>query len=78
MSKSVTVYSTPGCAWCMKTRQWLDGHDILYREIDVSADTEARERLIALTGQMAVPVIDIDGEIAIGYDEIWLKEKLVV
>ena len=32
--------------------------------------------MITKSGQMGVPVIDIDGEITVGFDEKWLRQKL--
>jgi len=32
--------------------------------------------MVKKTGQLAVPVIDIDGEISVGFDEKWLRQKL--
>jgi glutaredoxin 3 len=76
MANSVKVYSTPTCPWCKKTKQLLDDNNIEYQDIDISQDNAAREEIINLTGQMTVPVIDIDGELAVGFDEKWIKQQL--
>ena len=54
----------------------LDENKVTYENLDVASDKIAREEMLSKTGQFAVPVIDIDGEIAVGYDEQWLKQKL--
>ncbi len=72
----VTVYSTPTCPWCKKVKQFLDEHDVEYEDIDVSSDQEKAQAMIKLSGQMGVPVVDIDGEITVGYDEKTLKKLL--
>lgn len=54
----------------------LDENKVIYRNLDVAKDKVAREEMLSKTGQFAVPVIDIDGEISVGYDEKWLKQKL--
>ena len=54
----------------------LDENKVTYKNLDVAADKVAREEMLNKTGQFAVPVIDIDGEISVGYDEKWLKQKL--
>ena len=54
----------------------LDENKITYTSLDVAKDKVAREEMLNKTGQFAVPVVDIDGEVAVGYDEKWLKEKL--
>jgi len=55
---------------------FLEQHNIAYQEVDVATDRAAREEMVRKTGRMAVPVIDIDGDFIIGFDEGRLKEKL--
>lgn len=74
--KSVKVYSTPVCPWCRKLKQLLEESKIDYRDIDISEDKAGREEVVNKTGQMAVPVIDIDSELAAGFDAGWIKQKL--
>ncbi len=54
----------------------LDQNKVPYQNLDVASDKAARDEMISKTGQMAVPVVDIDGEVAVGYDEKWLRQKL--
>jgi len=54
----------------------LDQNKILYKYLDVSIDKIARDEMVSKTGKLVVPVVEVDGEISIGYDEKWLKEKL--
>jgi glutaredoxin len=54
----------------------LDDNKVTYENVDVSKDTNARDEMVDKTGQLGVPVVDIDGEISVGYDEKWIKEKL--
>jgi glutaredoxin-like YruB-family protein len=76
MAEQIKVYTTPTCPWCKKTRQFLDDNNTAYENIDVTTDNAGREEMINKTGQLSVPVIVIDGETIIGYDENWLKQKL--
>ncbi len=76
MAHQVKVYSTPTCPWCKRTKQFLDENKVLYQSLDVAADKAARDEMVAKTGQLSVPVIDVDGELSVGFDEKWLKEKL--
>jgi glutaredoxin 3 len=55
---------------------FLDEHNIAYQDVDIATDSAAREEMVKKTGQMAVPVIEIDGEFTIGFNEALLKEKL--
>jgi glutaredoxin len=54
----------------------LDENKILYKYLDVVRDKVARDEMVNKTGKFVVPVIDIDGEVSVGYNEKWLKEKL--
>ncbi len=74
--KEVKVYSTPTCPWCKKTKKFLKDNGIAYQDFDVGADRAAREEMVRKTGQMGVPAIEIDGDIVVGFDEGWLKQKL--
>ncbi len=73
---TVTVYSTPTCPYCKLVKKFLAEHKVKFTDIDVSADSDAADRMIKKTGQMGVPVIEIGDEILIGYDEKKLKKAL--
>lgn len=75
MSK-VTVYTTPTCVYCKMTKVFFKEHDVAYEERDVSQDAAARDEMIAKSNQMAVPVIDIDGTVTVGFDKGRLSELL--
>ncbi len=76
MTKQVKVYSTPTCPWCKKAKQFLQSNNIPFQNLDVASDKAARDEMIKKTGQLAVPVVEIDGETTVGYDENWLRQKL--
>jgi len=54
----------------------LDANNIPYQDLNVAEDKAAREELVSKSGQMTVPVIDINGELVIGFDQAKLKERL--
>jgi glutaredoxin 3 len=76
MSKKVTVYSTPTCPYCVRVKQFLEDNNIPFENYDVSMDQDKAEEMIKKTGQMGVPVLDIEGEIIIGFDKEKIKETL--
>lgn len=76
MDKSVKVYSTPTCPWCIRTKQFLKDNNIIFEEMDVSSNQSAAEEMIRKSGQMGVPVLDIDGEIIVGFDKDRIKALL--
>ncbi|MEK6568604.1 MAG: glutaredoxin family protein [Candidatus Omnitrophota bacterium] len=65
----VTVYSTPSCSYCIRLKSYLNQKGINFTNIDVSSDAQSLEKMISLSGQMGVPVININGEIVVGFDK---------
>lgn len=76
MAKNVTVYSTPTCPFCIRAKQFLKENNIQFENIDVSADHEKAQEMMNKSGQMGVPVIEIDGQLIIGFDKEKIKEFL--
>ena len=74
--KNVTVYSTPTCVYCKMVKEWLGEKSVDFTEVDLSADAAKRQEIVEKTGQMSVPVIEIDGEYIIGFDKDKLAEAL--
>jgi len=72
----VKVYSTPTCPFCVKAKEFLKEHNIEFEDIDVSKSQEAAKEMMDKTGQMGVPVLDIDGEIIIGFDVEKIRDVL--
>lgn len=72
----ITIYTTPTCAYCKMAKAFLKEHHLLYEERDVATDAAAREQMIEKSGQMGVPVIEIDGQIITGFDSHGLAELL--
>ena len=68
----VKVYSIPDCPWCVKVKKYLNSKNIEFEDINVQENVDGREEMISLTNQSSVPVINIDGNVIIGFE----KEKL--
>lgn len=74
--KRVTIYTTPSCGWCKTAKQYFMQHQVEYTEKDVATDLFARDEMLQKSKQMGVPVIDIDGEIVIGFNQMRLAQLL--
>ena len=72
----VTIYSTPTCPYCKQTKEFLNENNVEFTDIDVSSDAAKAQEMIEKSGQMGVPVLDIDGEIIVGFDREKISEKL--
>jgi glutaredoxin-like YruB-family protein len=63
---NVKVYSTPTCPYCKLTKDYFKEKGIAFEDIDVSADSGAAQEMVKLSGQMGVPVVDVDGHVIVG------------
>ena len=72
----VVVYSTPTCPACNTAKAYFRRRGIRFRDVDVSRDQQAAESLVRRSGQQAVPQIDIDGNLIVGFDQTRI-EKLI-
>ncbi len=73
---AVKIYTTSTCPWCKKTKEFFKANKVKFTEIDVGADQKAAKEMVKKSGQMGVPVTDINGEIIVGYNEAKLKKAL--
>jgi glutaredoxin-like YruB-family protein len=78
MEKTVTIYSTPVCHFCHAAKEFFKEHNVAYTDYDVASDAAKRQEMIEMTGQMGVPVIRIDNDVVIGFDEGKISELLAV
>jgi glutaredoxin 3 len=74
--KKVTIYTTPTCKFCHMAKEFFKEHNVAYEEKDVMTDAQARQAAVEKSGQMGVPVIDVDGEIVVGFDQEKLTQLL--
>lgn len=74
--KKITIYTTPTCFYCQMAKKFFKEKSVEYTEFDVGSDREKADEVIKKTGQMGVPVIDIDGEIIVGFDKKRISEIL--
>lgn len=72
----VTIYTTPTCTYCKMAKAFFQENGVAYEEKDVSVDHEAAKEAMEKSGQMAVPIIDVDGAIIVGFDKPHLSHLL--
>lgn len=66
---SVTIYSTPSCAYCRMAKDYFTQSGVSFTEYNVAADQRKASEMVQKSGQMGVPVIDINGRIIIGFNK---------
>jgi glutaredoxin 3 len=74
----VTIYSTPTCHYCKDVKEFLKENNVAYEEFDVASNMEKRKEMVDKSGQLGVPVTDIDGSIIVGFDREALSTALKI
>lgn len=76
---NVKIYTTSSCFWCHAAKEFFKKNGVKFQEINVSANPITQFEMIKKSRQMGVPVIDINGQIIVGFNrsaiEAALKEK---
>ncbi len=72
----IKVFSTEFCPYCVALKEFLKQSNVAFEEVDVTEDLKAQEEMIEKSGQMGVPVVDINGEIVVGFDRERIKQLL--
>jgi len=73
---NVTIYSTTTCHYCKLAKEFFKQNNVKYKEVNVEDDDKLKTEMIEKSGQMGVPVIDIDGKIIVGFDRGAIKKAL--
>lgn len=76
MDSKILVYSTPTCSWCQVAKKFLQDQNVNYTEKDIRDDPNARVEMILKSGQLDVPVVDIEGTIIVGFDAEAINKAL--
>ena len=74
--KKVEIYSTPTCHFCHMAKDFFTANNVAFTDYDVSTDETRRSEVVERSGQMGVPVIFIEDEMVIGFNEPKLRELL--
>jgi glutaredoxin-like YruB-family protein len=80
----VIIYSTPTCPFCETLKEYLKSKNIDFEAVDISSDDKKLEEMveklkkIGMGDHLGVPVIDINGEMVIGFDKGKIDELLKI
>jgi len=72
----VRIYSTPTCPYCKMAKEFLKENNVQFEDLDVSSNQSAAQEMISKSGQMGVPVLDIKGQVVVGFDKARIKQLL--
>lgn len=73
---TIRVYTTPTCPYCRLVKEFLKEKSLPFEEVDVTADHQAVQHMVKLSGQMGVPVVEIDGKVIVGWNKAALEETI--
>ncbi len=73
---TITLYTTPTCPYCKLVKEFFQEHRLNYTEVDVASNTSAAQQMVKKSGQMGVPVIEIDEKVIVGWNKAALEEAL--
>ena len=79
---AITMYTTPTCGFCHMAKKYLESKNVEFDAKDITTDEESYKEVLDKSGQLGVPVIDIEGTIVVGFDrpkiDLILREKKLV
>ena len=73
---NITVYSTPTCPYCMMAKGYFKKNNMPFRDVDVSIDQNAVKEMVEKSGQMGVPVIEINGVVTVGFNQDFIEDVI--
>jgi len=75
---AVTVYSTPSCGYCRKLKDYFKENRVKFSEYNVADDLRRAEEMVKKSGQMGVPVVDINGTVIVGFNKAQIDKALKI
>ena len=76
MTHQIKIYSTPNCGYCHMAKEYFKKYGLDYEEYDVFRDISRRQEMIQTSGQLGVPVINIDGQVVVGFNKSKINQLL--
>ncbi len=73
---NVTIYTTSSCSWCHRAMDFFNANKVKFTEVNVQEQPDKAQEMIEKSGQMGVPVIDVDGQIIVGFNEPAIRKAL--
>lgn len=67
--KKIEIYSTPTCHFCNLAKDYFKENNVEYTEYNVAEDADKRKEMVERSGQMGVPVIFIEDQMVIGFNQ---------
>lgn len=69
MAHKIKIYTTPTCVHCRAAKRYFASKGLACEELDVEADAKARIEMFGIARTRSVPVIVVDGQVFVGFEE---------
>lgn len=76
MDSKIIIYGAEWCAFCHEAMRYLDGMGVKYAYKNVELDMDDARAAVEKSGQTGIPVLDIDGQIVVGFDRPRINQAL--
>jgi glutaredoxin 3 len=73
---AITIYTTPSCGYCNVAKAYFKENKIPFKEYNVAQDTRRADEMVRKSGQMGVPVLDVNGKIIVGFNKPEIEKAL--
>ncbi|MDA3941531.1 MAG: glutaredoxin domain-containing protein [Spirochaetia bacterium] len=73
---AISVYSTPSCSYCTLAKDYFRKNKIAFTDYNVATDMDKANEMVKKSGQMGVPVLDINGRILVGFNPAEIERAL--
>jgi glutaredoxin 3 len=73
---AVSIYTTPTCSYCRMAKDYFRQNHVPFTEYNVASDTRRAEEMVRKSGQMGVPVLDVNGRIIVGFNKPEIERAL--
>jgi glutaredoxin 3 len=73
---AVTIYTTPTCGYCNVAKDWLRKQNVTFTEYNVATNMAKAQEMVQKSGQMGVPVLDVNGKLIIGFNQPAIERAL--
>jgi glutaredoxin-like YruB-family protein len=73
---AISVYSTPSCSYCTLAKDYFRKNNISFTDYNVATDMDKANEMVRKSGQMGVPVLDINGRILVGFNPAEIERAL--
>lgn len=73
---AIAIYTTPTCSYCTMAKNYFREKQISFTEYNVAQDLRRADEMVRKSGQMGVPVLDVNGKVIVGFNKPEIENAL--